>query len=75
MRQVLSLSLPAKSRKEIKNLSKKRGFTSVSSYIKHLVELDKDLISEEKILSSLKSARREYKAGKTIKGKTLADLM
>lgn len=75
MRQVLSLSLPQQATKEIKSLSKKRGFDSVSSYIKHLVELDKDLITEEELLKNIKQGRGEYKKGKGIKASSLSKAM
>ena len=75
MRQVLSLSLPEQITKEIKDSSKRRGFSSVSGYVKYLFELDKDLISEKELLSSVKEARAEYKRGKTVKAKSLADLV
>ena len=75
MRQVLSLSLPQQTTKDIKKSAKQRGFESVSSYIKYLVDSDKDLISETELLSSIKSARKEYKEGKSIKAKSLADLV
>jgi len=75
MRQVLSLSLPQQTTKEIKALSKNRGFSSVSGYIKHLVELDKDLITEEELWNSVQEARKEYKAGKCIKADSIADLL
>lgn len=75
MRHVLSLSLPEQATQQIKTLSKKRGFSSVSSYIKYLVDLDKDLISSTELLESVKEARREYREGKTIKAKSLADLV
>ena len=74
MRQVLSLSLPEQTTKEIKASSAQRGFSSVSAYVKYLFELDKNLISEKDLLSSIKEARREYKQGKTIKAKSIADL-
>jgi Arc/MetJ-type ribon-helix-helix transcriptional regulator len=75
MRQVLSLSLPQETTKEIKKSAKQRGFDSVSGYIKYLFDLDKDLISETELLSSIKSARQEYKEGKAIKAKSLTDLI
>ena len=75
MRQVVSLSLSQSATKEIKILSKKRGFDSVSAYVKYLLTLDKDLISEEQLLASIKEGRKEYKAGKTIKAKSMADLL
>lgn len=75
MRQVLSLSLPAKTAKKIKSLSKKRGFDSVSGYVKHLIELDEDLISQKELLQSIKKARLEYKKGETVTAKSLVDLL
>ncbi|PIS34461.1 MAG: hypothetical protein COT37_02345 [Parcubacteria group bacterium CG08_land_8_20_14_0_20_43_9] len=75
MRQVLSLSFAEKTTKEVKSLAKRRGFASLSSYIKYLVELDKDLISETDLLDSIKEARREYREGKSIKAKSIAELL
>ena len=75
MREVLSLSLPEKQSKEIKALSKKRGFSSVSGYIKYLINSDKDLISEGVLLNSIKEARLEYKSGKTIVAKSMSELL
>lgn len=75
MRQVLSLSLSEQITKEIKKNSKQRGFKSVSSYIKYLFELDKNLISENELLNSIKVARKEYKQGKSIKANSIADLL
>lgn len=75
MRQVLSISLPQQATKEIKSLSKKRGFDSVSSYIKHLVELDKNIISEEELLKDIKQGRKDYKNGKCIKAGSLSEAL
>jgi hypothetical protein len=75
MRQVLSLSLPEKITKEIKNSSKQRGFSSVSGYIKYLFELDQNLISENELLNSVKEAREEYKQGKTVKAGSITDVL
>jgi Arc/MetJ-type ribon-helix-helix transcriptional regulator len=75
MRQVLSLSLPQKTSQEIKRNAKLRGFNSVSAYIKYLFDLDKDLVSEKELVHSVNEARKEYKNGKTIKAKSLADLV
>ena len=75
MRQVLSLSLPLKMTTEVKSLAKKRGFVSVSGYIQHLVEADSDLISEDQLLKIVRQARKEYKQGKTVKAKSIADLL
>lgn len=75
MRQVLSLSLPPQTTKEIKKNAKERGFASVSGYVKYLFELDKDLISEKELLISVKEARKDYAKGKTVKAKSLTDLL
>ncbi|MFA6486724.1 MAG: hypothetical protein WCT40_05185 [Candidatus Magasanikbacteria bacterium] len=75
MRQVLSLSLPATDVIQIKHLSKKRGYSSVSSYVKHLLAEDSDLISETELLKTIRHAHAEYRAGKSIKLNSLADLI
>jgi len=75
MRQVLSISLPSQTMATIKQKTKKRGFESVSEYIKHLLALDEDLISEEKLLKSVRQARVEYKNGQTIKANSIAELL
>lgn len=74
MPQILRLPLPKKSIEEIKKLSKKRGFKSVSEYIKYLVDLDSTLISDTELLNSVKAARQEYKTGNTIKANSIAIL-
>lgn len=75
MRQVLSLSLSEQSTKDIKKLSKKRGFKSVSEYIKYLVDLDSNLISDAELLNSVKSARQEYKSNETVTANSISDLV
>ena len=75
MRQVTSLSLPATITKNLKSLAKKRGFASVSEYIKNLIDLDSDLISADSLLASAKAAEKEYQSGRSIKAKSLADLL
>ena len=75
MRQILSISMPADMVKEVKNRVKKRGFDSISNYIKTLIKEDEDLISEDELLASVKKARRDYKQGKLKTLKTLKDLM
>jgi Arc/MetJ-type ribon-helix-helix transcriptional regulator len=75
MRKVLSLSLPEKTAKNLKKLSKKRGYTSVSSYVKHLVELDEELISEKELLQSVLEAREDYKTGKTMVANSMLELL
>lgn len=75
MRQVLSLSFPATDVRQIKNLTKKRGYSSVSAYVKYLCKEDADLISEADLLKTARAARKEYRAGRSIKAKSLADLV
>jgi len=71
----MSLSFPSTQAKQIKSLAKKRGHNSISAYIQYLVTADKDLISESELIKTVKEARKEYKAGKSIKAKSLADLI
>lgn len=75
MREVLSVSLPSQTLATIKQKTKKRGFGSVSEYIKHLLYLDEDLISEDELLKSVRQARVEYKNGKIIKANSIAELL
>ncbi len=75
MRQVLSISLPSQYIKKTKLRIKKRGFDSVSSYIKHLIDLDEDLISEDELWESIQQGRKEYKEGRAITAKSMAELL
>ena len=75
MRQVLSLSLPQQTTKEIKKSAKQKGFTSVSSYIKYLFEADSDVISIEELLEDVKQAEKDYKEGKCIKANSLSEAL
>ena len=75
MRQVLSISLPNQTVQFIKKRVKQQKFDSVSGYIKYLLELDNDLISEKELLESVKNARQDYKKGKLKTLKSLKDLM
>lgn len=71
----MSLSLPAEATTQIKTQAKQRGFKSLSAYIKHLVELDKDLISERELWNSVEEARKEYHLGQSIKAKSMSSLL
>lgn len=75
MREVLSLSLSAQTVREVKSRAKKRGFASVSDYLRQLIKRDENLISAEELLSFAREAEEEYKTGRTIKANSLADLL
>lgn len=75
MRQVISLSLPAKTAKKIKETSKQRGFKSVSGYVQSLIEEDQDLISEAELLKIIEEGEKDHREGKTMVLKSLADLL
>jgi len=74
MRSVLSVSLPQKIKREIKERAKKSNKT-VSAYFLDIFELEKILISEEELSNAAIQAERDYKAGKTKKLESLFDLM
>jgi len=75
MRQILTISLPTHVAKQAKQLTKQRGFDSMSSYIKNLVEEDQDMMSAEELLTVVKQARKNYKGGKSVKADSLLDLL
>lgn len=75
MRAVLNLSVPQKTAETIKSRAKNYGFSSLSEYIRFLLDLDEDLISPEELLKISTRADREYKAGSVKKFKSLADLL
>jgi len=75
MRKVLSISVTSVLERDIKQKTKKRGFDSVSDYIKNLVIADEDLISEEELLEEIKKGEEEYKNGKAIKADSIIDLI
>ena len=74
MRSVLSVSLPKEKKKEIEERAKKANKTT-SAYIIYVVELEKQLISEDELVKMSKKAEKDYKSGKTKKIKSLADLV
>ncbi|HBB38155.1 MAG: hypothetical protein UV82_C0007G0091 [Candidatus Magasanikbacteria bacterium GW2011_GWD2_43_18] len=75
MRQVLSISLPKKTTLEIKKAAKQKGFVSVSSYIKYLVDGDNDVISTAQLLRDVKEAEKEYAEGKSIQAPSLTEAL
>ena len=74
MRAILSVSLPSEKKKEIEERAKKTH-KSTSAYIIYVVELEKQLISENELIKMSKKAEKDYKSGKTKKLKSLADLI
>lgn len=67
--------MPAKTAALIKERARGRGFASTSQYIRYLADLDDGLISADEILELSKKADQEYKQGKLVKAKSLADLL
>jgi len=75
MRKVLSISVTDVLERDIKQKTKKRGFNSVSDYIKNLVVADEDLISEEELLEDIRRGEEDYKKGNVVRGKRLSDFI
>jgi predicted DNA-binding protein len=74
MRAILNISLPAEKKVFIEKRAKKAGKT-ISAYILYAIELEKSLIQEDEILAMAAQAEKDYKAGKTTKLRSLADLI
>ena len=65
MRSILTVSLPHEDVKTIKQKAKKRGFETVSSYLRFLVDEDDGaLISEGELLRRANKGKEDYYAGK-----------
>ncbi len=76
MRQIISISLPSEDVIEIKKNAQKRGFSSLSSYFRHLFVADKeDIISEAELIKIIERSNREYKEGKYIVANSIRDLL
>lgn len=75
MRSILNLSLPQTTSDKVKKQAKNRGFSSVSSYVRFLLELDEGLISADDLLMVSTRANAEYRKGKLAERKSLAELM
>ena len=73
MRSILSISMPEAKKKEVEKRAAKLGMT-VSKYVLHCFELEKDVISEDELVRMLKNAEKEYKEGATKEFKTLSGL-
>lgn len=75
MRKVLSISTTEIMEKKVKQNAKKNGFSNISAYVNYLFSMNDDMISEEELLNDIKSAQDDYKKGKFIKAKSIADLV
>ncbi|MSR85178.1 hypothetical protein EXS71_01940 [Candidatus Uhrbacteria bacterium] len=75
MRQVLSISLPATEVRRIRTIAKRQGHRSMSAYVHHLLKTDQDIMSDTELLKRVREARKEYRAGKAIKARSMADLL
>jgi len=75
MRKVLSISTTEVMEKKVKHNAKKNGFNNISAYVNYLFSMDDDMISEEELLEDIKSGQEDYKKGKVIKAKSIADLL
>ncbi|NQT49873.1 hypothetical protein HQ571_04225 [Candidatus Kuenenbacteria bacterium] len=76
MREILSLSLPSLAEKNrLKNRAKQRGFQSLSDYVKFLILEDADLIPEHELWQEIQQGRKEYKKKRTIKAKSMRELL
>ena len=75
MRSIISLSLPASDKELIQLKAKTKGFSSVSQYVQFLLRQDEGLISEDQLARSVRAANREYRVGKSIKAKSIKELL
>ncbi len=75
MRSILNLSLPPAEAQVVKRRAKSRGFASASQYVRFLLELDENLITADELLKMSARADAEYKSGKLIRRKSLAELL
>lgn len=74
MRSILTLSLPAGEVPLLKKRAKSRGFASLSEYIRFLIGIDEDLISQEEILAAAGRAEKDYQAGRLKRIASLAEI-
>lgn len=70
MRQVVNISLPVQTTKEVKKAVKDSGFASVSEFFRYLLRE----WQEGKLLVELEQSQKEIRAGKGKKLKSLAAL-
>ncbi|MBI2645127.1 hypothetical protein HYW94_03065 [Candidatus Uhrbacteria bacterium] len=75
MRDVITISLPTKTRSIIKKRLKERGFRSMSEYMRYLLDQDTDVISQDELLAIAKEADRDYKNNLLKKRSSLRELL
>lgn len=76
MRTTISISLPEQEAKELRARARRRGYPSVSGFVRYLVkESAGDIISDEEILRRSRNADALHKQGKLPVLRSLEDLM
>lgn len=75
MREIITISLPTKTRQMLKKRLKERGFRGASEYFRFLMSLDSDLISQKKLLQMAKEADHDYTNGLLKKRSSLRELI
>lgn len=75
MRKILNISLPEKTATTAKKTAKKAGFSSVSSYVRFLLDEHSELITVDELLAMSKRADKEYKSGRMKSYKSLSELI
>lgn len=76
MNTTISVSLPRQDAQRTRKLAMKRGFESVSAYLRFLLSEDDEIfITKEELIRVSKDADMLHKKGKLIQAKSLADFM
>ena len=76
MRTTISIAVTPREVEKTKKLAKKRGFPTVSEYLRFLLnEDDESYISEDNILRRGQEVDRLDRQGKLIRGKRLRDFV
>jgi Arc/MetJ-type ribon-helix-helix transcriptional regulator len=75
MRSTISISLPKEEASHVRSLAKRRGFPTVSGYVRYLLtESAGEIITNDELLRRSKSADALHKKGKLQKLTSLSDL-
>ena len=67
--------MPNNMAKTVKTRAKRRGFASISEYVRFLLDQDEDLISADELLAVSRRAESEYGTGKLKKLSSLEELI